>query len=56
MLAEGKKWTGVLDSVTDEGFALRYEQKNKETRKKEEVVKTFRYDGIKYAKYNLKFN
>ena len=56
VLAEGKKWLGILESVTEEGFTLRYEQKNKETRKKEEVVKDFRFDGVKYAKYNLKFN
>ncbi|MBO4370090.1 MAG: ribosome assembly cofactor RimP [Paludibacteraceae bacterium] len=56
VLAEGKKWTGVLESVNETGFDLRFEQKNKDTRKKEEVVKHFDFDEIKYAKYNLKFN
>ena len=44
VLAEGKKYHGVLVSIDEETFAV-------ETKK--ETV-TFRYDGIAYIKYELK--
>ncbi|MBP5260183.1 MAG: ribosome assembly cofactor RimP [Paludibacteraceae bacterium] len=56
VLADGKKRTGVLTTAGEETFSVEVEEKDKETRKKVTRTYTWKYDEVKYTKYNLKFN
>ena len=56
VLAGGRKRQGVLAAVGDESFTVEVEEKDKETKKKVTRAYTWRYDEVKYTKYNLKFN
>lgn len=56
VLAGGRKYVGELVDVTDDGFSIEYEAKDKATRKKVLMRASFAFDEAKYVKYNLKFN
>lgn len=59
MTAEGKKLTGVLTGADENGFTLKYKDKQKIEGKKRpvivEVEKTFGYDDIRWAKSVIDF-
>lgn len=59
MTAEGKKLTGVLTGADENGFTLKYKEKQKIEGKKRpvivEVEKTFGYDDIRWAKSVIDF-
>ncbi len=59
LCAEGNKYKGKLTRVTDEGFEIEYETKEKvEGKKKKELVKKtdfFNFDSIKYIKDIISF-
>ncbi len=61
LAADGKKYQGVLQSVTDDGlsFVVMVKEKQKLEGKKRPVLvdveKTFRTDEVKYTKYLLSF-
>ena len=56
---EGKKVQGVLKAVDGTSFTVTLQEKQKQEGKKRpvlvEVDKTYRMDGVKYAKYLLTF-
>jgi len=56
---DGKKLQGVLKAVDGNSFTVTVQEKQKQEGKKRpvlvEVDKTFRMDGVKYAKYLLSF-
>ncbi len=59
MTAEGKKLTGVLTGADENGFTLKYKEKQKIEGKKRPVIvevgKTFGYDDIRWAKSVIDF-
>jgi ribosome maturation factor RimP len=59
LCAEGKKHKGILTKVTDDGFEIEYEVKEKvEGKKKKVLVKKtdfFTFDSIKYIKDIISF-
>ena len=56
VLAGGKKRTGILKAADEQTFSVEVEEKDKETRKKVARTYSWKYDEVKYTKYNLKFN
>lgn len=59
MTAEGKKLKGVMADADENGFTLRYQEKQKVEGKKRpqlvEVESQFAFDGIKWAKAVINF-
>ena len=59
LVADGKKYKGVLKEVTDEGFVIVGEEKVKKEGAKrpvlEEVSREFKYNQVKSTKYLLQF-
>lgn len=62
LAADGKKFKGQLVSVDEETFSVDVEEKvteltaaGKKKSKKQIVMHTWRYDEVKYCKYDLKF-
>lgn len=59
LAADGKKYRGQLVSVDDETFSVDCEEKveveGKKHKQTQVVTHTWRYDEVKYCKYDLKF-
>ena len=59
LAADGKKYRGQLVSVDDETFSVDCEEKveveGKKRKQTQVVTHTWRYDEVKYCKYDLKF-
>lgn len=59
LAADGKKYRGQLVSVDDETFSVDVEEKvavdGKKRKQTQIVMHTWRYDEVKYCKYDLKF-
>lgn len=56
VLCGGKKYTGVLESASEEEFTIVAQVKEKGVKKPVPQHITFKYHDVKYTKYNLKFN
>lgn len=58
LAADGKKYRGLLVSVDDETFSVDCEEKveveGKKRKQTQVVTHTWRYDEVKYCKYDLK--
>jgi len=59
LAADGKKYRGQLVSVDEETFSVDVEEKvaveGKKRKQTQIVMHTWRYDEVKYCKYDLKF-
>jgi len=59
LAADGKKYRGQLVSVDEETFSVDCEEKvaveGKKRKQTQVVTRTWRYDEVKYCKYDLKF-
>ena len=59
LVADGKKYRGVLVSVDEESFSVETEVmvavEGKKRKQKEIQTLTFAYNAVKYTKYDLKF-
>ena len=59
VLVEGKKFRGQLVSVDEETFSVDVEEKvtveGKKRKETQVVTHTWRYDEVKYVRYDLKF-
>ncbi len=59
LAADGKKYRGLLVSVDEETFSVDCEEKvaveGKKRKQTQIVTHTWRYDEVKYCKYDLKF-